>query len=361
VPLAVQHALARAVADGLVLIDEDERIVEINPAAEALFGYPMDLLVGKPVGILLPTSFRERFHEAVAEYAEYLATGYSPVVGQSIATAVLKASGHEVPVEFTLTAIPMAGHVFFGCQVRDVSERLLSEERMRRSMDFKEELLGLISHELRSPLTAIRGNVNLLAKTPVSRSAEEETSIRQLQEYVERMERVVSNMLSLGKVESGREIPLEPLLLQRVVPAAVEQFQRTRPRPVQVFVQDALPMALGDATFVTQVLENLLSNADKYSPAGKEIHVEVRANGSSIEIMVRDQGESMRPDELNRLFDPFFRSEKHSGKAPGIGLGLTVCKRLVEAQRGRIWARPAPEGGAIFAFSLMALDDRDLE
>jgi two-component system sensor histidine kinase KdpD len=118
---------------------------------------------------------------------------------------------------------------------------------------------------------------------------------------------------------------------------------------------DELPLIEVEPAYFRQILTNLLSNADKYSPEGTTVAVETSIGDGGVRIEVTDSGDGVAPTEVDKIFDSFFRSEKTSAKAPGQGLGLTVCKKLVEAQDGTIWARNNPGGGFSVGFSFPAL------
>ena len=150
--------------------------------------------------------------------------------------------------------------------------------------------------------------------------------------------------------------------LNRLVEAELEAFaQRSPSREVRLEAPDSLPLVLVNPTYYRQVVGNLVSNADKYSPQGMPVVVASSVDGDGVMVEVTDSGDGVPPEELDQIFDTFFRSEKTSGKAPGQGLGLTVCRKLVEAQGGKIWARNNPGGGFSvgFSFPVMALVEEE--
>jgi K+-sensing histidine kinase KdpD len=142
-----------------------------------------------------------------------------------------------------------------------------------------------------------------------------------------------------------------PLLA--VVDQVVKQFSgRHTTRPVEVHISGEPPSANAETTYVQQVLVNLISNADKYSDAGLPIDIELSSEDGGAVVRVLDRGPGVGPEELNQIFDRFYRSQRTAGQATGKGLGLTVCKRLIEAMAGRIWAKPREGGGLEVGFSL---------
>jgi two-component system, OmpR family, sensor histidine kinase KdpD len=114
-----------------------------------------------------------------------------------------------------------------------------------------------------------------------------------------------------------------------------------------------------EPNYLEQILQNLISNAIKYSPPGSPIDIQARREEGCVAISVLDRGSGIAPEEMERIFEPFFRSSSTAGQAAGIGLGLSVCKRLVDAQGGELWARPREGGGTEIGFSLPMYEDED--
>jgi PAS domain S-box-containing protein len=240
----------------------------------------------------------------------------------------------------------------------DVTERMAAEEALREaaaaleaSNAVKDEFLGLVSHELRTPVTTIFGNAIVLRDHRELPETEREI-VGDIGADSERLLRVVENLLQLTRLGSGAGYETEPQVLDRVVDRAVDSFRRRHPdRSIEVVRPGASIVVDADATSIELVIDNLLGNADKYSPAGRPVEVVLSAmNGATVE--VRDRGIGIGDADPDELFTAFFRAEIARRTAGGIGVGLAVCKRIVEAQRGTIWARPRARGGTIVGFSL---------
>jgi K+-sensing histidine kinase KdpD len=176
-----------------------------------------------------------------------------------------------------------------------------------------------------------------------------------LDQQISRLNRLVQDVLNASRLETG-EISLlpEPVSVQPIVRQAMEQTRaRIATRPTYFPNKPGLPLVFADRHWVVEVLLNLLDNADKYSPAGEEVALEVRAEQTEVTISVRDFGPGLSPKDIERVFDKFYRTDSSDSQvAYGYGLGLYVCRRLVEAQGGRIWAENHPNRGAIFSFTL---------
>ncbi len=228
------------------------------------------------------------------------------------------------------------------------------QEELRLATEAKDEFMGMVSHELRTPITTIFGGARILELRNASLDEESKAQlVSDMRQETERLARMVENLLVLSRLETGGRPQLEPLLLNRVADKVVEAFSRTRPdREIGVEAEPGLPPVAGQETYVEQVLTNLLSNADKYSQPGSPIDIAIQADVDGVTVSVMDRGIGVEPDEVDAIFGRFYRSPAVGKTTGGAGLGLTVCKRLIEAQSGDIWAERRPGGGLTVAFTL---------
>ncbi len=240
----------------------------------------------------------------------------------------------------------------------DVTEGKLGEQARERMLDelkqanaAKDQLLGMVSHELRTPLTTLRGNANILRRRWNDLDAAvAEHALRDIEQSSERLQEILSNMLNLAHSERVRPDDLEPLLLRRVLATILaEQLDLHPGLSIVLDMPEELIPILGNEAHIRQIMVNLLSNAAKYSHGQVEISLEQA--GENALVAVSDDGPGIPAEEASRVFEPFFRSAAHPN-TPGVGLGLTVCKRLVELQGGRMWYEPGAAGGASFRFTL---------
>jgi K+-sensing histidine kinase KdpD len=211
-----------------------------------------------------------------------------------------------------------------------------------------------VSHELRTPITTILGNAEVLDKRRDHLSADErDGALRDIAEEADRLFRIIENMLVLAPLDQGRELEMEPILVRRVVESVVVEHRRRFPyRRVNLEAVGALTPVGAERGYVEQIVRNLLSNAEKYSPPEEAIDVQIVRDGDEMRVSVMDRGPGIAPEEAEAVFTAFYRSKGTALRAPGVGIGLTVCKRLVEAQGGRIWAAHRTAGGATIGFSL---------
>jgi PAS domain S-box-containing protein len=233
--------------------------------------------------------------------------------------------------------------------------------RRREAEHLRDAFIGVLSHELRTPITSIFGGSKVLLRDgPDMDESVRRDILQDLAEESERLNRMVENLLVLARVERG--VPLsgqEPILLQRLLPRIVADEARQWPNlNLRLVVPEEIPTVAGDESFVDQVLRNLVSNAGKYGPSDGIVTVELRttADGREAEVAVLDEGLGIDEGEATRLFDLFFRSSTVANKTAGSGIGLFVSRHLVAGMGGRMWAKSRPNGGSEFGFSLPAYE-----
>ncbi|ODT85745.1 MAG: two-component system sensor histidine kinase KdbD [Nitrosomonadales bacterium SCN 54-20] len=224
----------------------------------------------------------------------------------------------------------------------------MESERLRNS------LLSAISHDLRTPLTAITGIVSSLKEQEQDKGGERHPElIDALYEQSYRMNSLVTNLLDMARLHTGQlQLNKQWHMLEEVVGSAIRAMQYAlKQHHVQVHLPSDLPLLQFDAVLMERVVCNLLENASKYTPAGSHIVISAEKRGDDVWVSVADDGPGLPTGMETRIFDKFMRGEKESAK-PGIGLGLSICRAIVEAHEGKIWANNLPVKGAIFTFSL---------
>ena len=238
------------------------------------------------------------------------------------------------------------------------SQARLQQEELRQASMQKSEFIGMMSHELRTPITTIYGGARLLSTKRDSLDQESfDEMLLSIEQESERLYRLVENLLTLAKTDLYEGIEMDILSLGPVIEQAVKQFSNRHPgRPVKVNVAKDVPLVMGEPAYLHQVLNNLISNADKYSAAGQPIDIAVTSKNDAVTVKVMDRGPGVKPEEAEMIFESFYRSKSTSKQAGGKGLGLTVCKRLIEAMKGNIWARNRRGGGLEACFSLPAAE-----
>lgn len=233
---------------------------------------------------------------------------------------------------------------------------------MERANAAKDEFLALVSHELRTPASTIFGGARLLrVRGEVLEQHEKDELLVDMELESERLCHMIQNLLFLARADTEKFRPTEPTLVQREIPSIVNSFQPLRGgrRQINVDTEEHLPPAACTSDFLHHILTNLLSNADKYSPGECEIDVAARRSEDGVEVVVSDHGPGVADEEVERIFDRFYRNEAQAKLVRGMGLGLTVCRRLVEAQQGDIWASRRDGGGLQIHVRFNLYDDPD--
>jgi signal transduction histidine kinase len=239
------------------------------------------------------------------------------------------------------------------------TESQAAQTELREAARAKDDFLGIVAHELRTPITTIYGGARLLGARRNQLSTENaDELITDIEQESERLYRLVQNLLVLARSERRAEVEKEPVSLPQLIQKLMATFARRRPnRIIQVNLQPGAEIAWAEDSYLDQILLNLVTNADKYSPSEQPIEIEVCIEEDQQVFRVLDRGPGVSDDEIGRIFESFFRSSTTAASARGTGVGLAVCKRLVAAQGGRIWANLRPGGGLEVGFALPALVD----
>ncbi|MCS7206985.1 MAG: ATP-binding protein [Dehalococcoidia bacterium] len=230
--------------------------------------------------------------------------------------------------------------------------------RLKRMERLRSDFLSMVSHDLRTPLASIKTAISALRTAPALEPAATAELFQAIDEETERLVRMVNDLLDLSRLEAGA-LPMEPeeCGLGDIVQQAVREVERsglTQGRTLQVDIPPTLPSLWADVSHIQRVVVNLLVNALAHTPASSPVRLSAYHDDRRNEVVVcvADQGPGIPPEDLPHLFERFYRSPHKSGRGYGIGLGLAICKALVELHGGRIWAESALGQGSTFYFAL---------
>jgi PAS domain S-box-containing protein len=324
----------------------DGVIRRANRSAVELLGYSRDELVGWPISELYADTPNGKV-KAQAIFRRFLA-------GEEVRNEELemrRADGGEVWVNLSVRPIrDKEGNVVASrSEIVDITEH-------RKLDQLKDDFIGLVSHELRSPLTVIMGAINtVLSEGPHLSEEETRQLLRDAALESETLSHLLGNLLELSRAQAERLVlHAEAIDVKRVIQDAIEGVKRqTAAHQFVVNAPQKLPPVYADPLRLERILYNLLENAVKYSPQGGGIKVSVRPEKEQLVIGVSDRGVGISPADQAKLFAPFQRlEESRPGGARGVGLGLLVCQRLVEAHGGQIWVESEPGRGSTFFFTL---------
>jgi len=335
------YAILSNVADGIVAVDREGKVVLWNEAAEAITGVPVAAALGRtPVEVLQ----RE------------LASGDEDRVGERLLP--IQRGGEEVWLSLTEAIMrdpvgSVSGRIF---AFRDVSAELIVDQ-------MKSAFVSTVSHQLRAPLTSIYGFAEtLLRRDVLFGEAERETFLQYIASEAQRLTSIVDTLLTVARLEAGDlHVELAPTDLRAVVSEVVTTVQQGAEVNGHRFVLH-LPeeplAASADPEKLEQILTNLIDNAVKFSPDGGTVTVEAQRRRGRVEVRVVDEGLGIPEAEREHIFSKFHRSET-SGGPGGAGLGLFIARGLVTAMGGRIWVDSAEGGGSSFAFDLPLAETTD--
>ncbi len=335
------NAVIQAMRDGVVVCRVDGEVRLANPAATTMLGL-----------------------DRIGHFGDIAAALHDP--GHTLPGPGRHGGPVVVPVRhdrdrwLELTTYPVPADVAdAGALETVVVLRDVTEARQREAI--RETFIGVLSHELRTPVTSIYGGAKLLAREDSQLDAATRQSIfEDIVAESERLQRLVEDVVAMNRFgEASDDLGREPVLLQRIVPGVVDS-ERTRWPGVDfdVSVPTGAPTVVADPVYVEQTLRNLLSNAAKYGGPGSRVQIVVAPTDDEVQVRILDEGPGIDDAEADRLFDLFYRSPTTARTATGAGIGLFVCARLVRAMGGRIWGQPRATGGAEFGFALriMAVD-----
>lgn len=355
--LATQRATLASVvqnaADGIALIDDQWRVLLLNPAGERLTGWRAREVVGQPCSEFL------RCHHCGEEALCENACPMLPIFNLDSAAVpyrellVNTRDGGErwVGISWSVASDGPGGRPTAVMVLRDITPTK-EVDRM------KSAIIGLVSHELRTPLTSIRMLSELLLEHEFG-SAEGKEVLRDIARESQRLGQLIENILEVARIEGGQvPLHLEPVGLGPIVGEAVALLRaQAAIHTFQVEVAEDFARVRADPDRLRQILDNLLANAVKYSPAGGRVAVRALAGADEAYVSVSDEGLGIAPEDLTHLFEPFRRmTSPDVASVPGTGLGLHIVRSLLERQGGRIWAESIPGQGSTFTFALPLAD-----
>ena len=322
----------------LLVVDPDGRIGYANAQALHSLRYVADQIRAVHLRDLLTTA------PALGQ----------PTQGVQLAEA-RRRDGTTFPVDYAVSTFDLGGATYSIAVLTDISERLQTER-------LRDTFIGMLSHELRTPVTSIYGGSQvLLNRGDRLEAATRQELIADVAAEAERLHRLIENLLVLARVERGQDLAGdEPVLLQRVLPLIVERERALWPSTtIEMTLSPGLPTVRGHDGYVGQVVRNLLSNAAKYAGDGATVQIVASRADSGVAVHVLDNGSGIPPEHADHLFDLYYRAPGAADRAPGAGIGLFVCRHIITALGGTIWARSRPEGGAEFGFELPIYEPDD--
>jgi PAS domain S-box-containing protein len=343
----MDDALLDAIPDGVVVLAADRTVRAMNRAAERTSGWPRAQAIGSFYGAVLPLRDASGFwvHERYDPFRSLLST---VIATPEREYSLTRRDGSEVPVAMRASF------------TRDAQGRLaqvvivLREIRRRRRLErWRSDLISTVSHEIRSPLTSVKGFTStLLARWDRFSDEQKKVMLQTINYDADRVTRLLGDLLDVSRLEAGRlELKRQEVDVVAIASDAVMRLRLdVEHHSLQVTFPEGFPKVTADPNRIEQVLMNLVENAIKYSKPGR-ISVTGTDDTAEITVRVTDEGEGIPADHLEHIFTKFYR--RGSGeRRSGTGLGLYICKGIVEAHGGRLYVERSGPAGTVFAFTL---------
>ncbi len=355
----INTAIIKTSIDPIMVVNEQGTLIDLNPAAMATFGYSRANAVGRSIAeLIIPPHLRESHTSGMARYT---ATGMSRILDQRITVDAQRADGTVIPIELTISEIKLPQRRVFTAHLRDLTttraaERQLEQQRERlhqaEKLSAMGSLLAGVAHELNNPLAILVAQSTLLMETAANDA--QKRRAERIHAAAERSGRIVKSFLAMARQRPEKR---EPTSLNALVKATAEMLAyglRTHGVELSFDLEERLPAIVADQDFLGQVVANLMINAQHAlaeQPDPRRIRIVTRGAGHRVLLEIADNGPGIPAELAERVFEPYFTT-KPAGV--GTGIGLSICKTVVESHGGTIDHARGPGGGAIFTVSLPA-------
>jgi two-component system, LuxR family, sensor kinase FixL len=330
------RAIIESAVDGIVVIDARGNVEAFNRAAERLFGYAADEVVGRNVKMLMPAPYHDE-HDGYL--AGYHATGVQKIIGIGREVTGLRKDGSAFPLHLSVGEVLIEGESKFTGILHDLTERVQLETRLREQSALTRlgEMAAVVAHEVKNPLTGIRGAIQVIGSR-LPAGSKDVPIIGDIVARIDALNDLMKDLLLFARPPQPRVAPVDMIVLVQTVTHLVRQDPALRDLRVEV-TGDA-PAMSADAELLKIVVQNLLINAAQAMQGRGLIRIAVTSADGVCQITITDDGPGIAPEVRQKLFTPFFTT-----KARGTGLGLSTARRLVEAHGGTLAIECPPTGG----------------
>ena len=357
------RALVESAPDAIVAVDQPGTIALVNSQAEKLFGYAREELLGQPIEILVPERFRQQH---VRDRERYTAAPRTRPMGAGLALAARRKDGSEFPVEISLSPLAANGELQIMSIVRDVTDRRRAEDELRRTAERLaqqtaelersnaelQQFAYVASHDLQEPLRMVASYTQLLARRYGDKLDDDAREFIDFAvDGARRMRALINDLLAYSRVGT-RGAEFAPTDCNAVVDQVIADLGAAIEDERAGVTRGDLPTVLADAMQLQQLFQNLIANAIKFHGERRpRVAIAAERRGDAWLFSVRDNGIGIDPEYADRIFVIFQRLHSRA-EYPGTGIGLAICKKIVERHGGRIWMESAPGQGTTFYFTL---------
>lgn len=347
---ARMRGILESAMDAILTVDADQRIVMYNRSAERIFGWPPEQVLGERLEMLMPERFRADHGEHVSRFAALNTTSRNMGGGSLIYG--LRPSGEEFPLEASISQLDTADGKVFSVILRDVTARVRAHEALERSNLDLQQFAYIASHDLRTPLRSIGGFVQILEKNHADKLDDKALSlIHRTAAAVKRLEQLTEDLLSYARVNSDVR-PFAPVNCAEMVDEVIQLLDAAITGSKARVTYGELPEIIGDRTQLVQLFLNLIGNGIKYcADRASVVHISARRTEREWEFSVADNGIGIDARHHEKIFDVFTRLHTQQAYS-GTGIGLAVCRRVVQRHGGRIWLTSVVGEGSTFYFTI---------
>ncbi|MES2180384.1 MAG: PAS domain-containing sensor histidine kinase [Gemmatimonadota bacterium] len=346
-------------SDAVIAVDHEFNIVFFNAGAERIFEWTAEEIWGKPLALLLPERFRASHSGHMHGFAA--AHGKARTMGERQLISGVRKSGEEFAAEASIQQMVFDNRPVFSATLRDISPRQRAEDALRQAIKARDDMIGIVSHDLRNPANAVK----MLAQSIIAEGATLPESVVErlgvVHQAAVQIDTLIQDLLDVTRVEAGqmtvtpRSIDIGEVVRGAIAP--LRPLAQSRSIALEVDVETGLPLVNGDPQRVVQVISNLIGNALKFTEEYGRIAISVSRREGMVEVRVADNGVGIPPQQLPHVFDRFY-SAAPGARRQGAGLGLPIARGIVEAHGGKIWVDSTVGEGTTVHFTLPVADRR---
>jgi PAS domain S-box-containing protein len=351
------RSITQSATDAIISADSDDNIISWNKGAQTIFGYTEEEALGKSLTIIIPERYRDAHKKGLERVNS---SGEKRIIGKTIELIGIRKDGSEFPLDLSLSAWKTERKRLYSGIIRDVTGRKQAEEKLKqtlkeleRSNKDLEQFAYAASHDLQEPLRTVSNFSQLLAKRYKGElDAKADQFIGFIVDGATRMQQMIDDLLAYSRV-STRAKPFQLTNCETVFDQALTNLKMAIEESEALVTHDPLPTVIADASQMVQLFQNLISNAIKFRKEKPRITVSAVQIENEWLFSVQDNGIGIAPEFMEHIFKMFQR-EHASAKYPGTGVGLAICKKIVERHGGRIWVETQAGKGSTFYFTIPA-------
>lgn len=332
------RAVIDAAVDGIIVIDSRGRIEAFNHAAERMFGYAEKEVLGRNVNVLMPEPYRSQHDGYLSHHAE---TGEKRIIGIGRAVNGMRRDGQVFPLHLSVGAFEIDGAKHFTGILHDLSRRTELEERLREATALARlgEMAAVIAHEVKNPLAAVRGAVQVIGSR-IGAQSNDGAIIKEIIARLDALNDLIQDLLVFARPPAPKPVRVDLRALVESIATLLKRDPAFQALEIDLIGDGAIAHA--DPNLLTIAIQNLLINAAQAQQGRGNIRVSLATDGPSVRIAIADSGPGIPQEIREALFRPF-----KTTKARGTGLGMATAKRLIESQSGHIDVQCPPSGGTV--------------